>query len=164
MFERFARDVRRAVLAAAEEATTHRGDPRLGTEHLLYGLAAVGDQVTAELGITPERVHDELIAWDLEALGSVGLETGPEVVGAVPSRVRGWRRFARDRVPFTEGAKSALMRSLRICTTEGHRSIGTSHLLASLAVGGPRDPAVRLLYRLGLDPAVVEGRARSAWS
>lgn len=164
MFERFDGDVRRAVLAAAEEVTGRRGDPRLGTEHLLYGLAAVGDGVTVDLGITPERVHRELIAWDLEALGSVGLETDPDVVASVPIRHHRWWGPIKHHVPFTDGAKNALKRSLQICTSEGHRSIGTGHLLAGLAVGGPRDPAVRLLYRLGLDPAVVDQRARASLS
>lgn len=37
MFERFSEGVRGAVLAAAEDASGRRGDPRVGTEHLLLG-------------------------------------------------------------------------------------------------------------------------------
>lgn len=163
MFERFTAGARQAVQAAAEEASSGRGDPRLGTEHLLYGVAAVGDAVTTQFGLTPRLIHDELAAWDLDALGAVGLEPAPEVVEAAPPR-RPWRRWLpRRHVPLTQGAKEALKRSLRICLAEGHRSIGTSHVLAAVALGGPRDPAVRLLYRLGIDPGELDAAIRRYW-
>ena len=48
MFERFSRDARQAV-TAAQRAARELGHHRLGTEHLLLGIAAADDAAAATL-------------------------------------------------------------------------------------------------------------------
>lgn len=69
MFERFTKEARLVVRHAVEEAQT-RGDSRVGTEHLLIGVArspAVAD-VLLDIGI----IRAELDRMDQDALVSVG--------------------------------------------------------------------------------------------
>lgn len=161
MFERFSQDVRRAVLAAAEEASRRRGDPRLGTEHLLVGVAATDDPLFEALGISAEAVRRALDDLDTRALRAIGVDVGNDLLS--PEVTSRWRRCKRGHVPFTHGARNALHRSLQICLAEGHRVIGAAHLLAALAVGRPEDPAVRTLHHLGIHPADVESYNRRSW-
>src|SRR5690606_26058886 len=79
MFERFAPDVRRAVLEAAEEAAQRRDDPRLGTEHLLLGAVTIEDPVTEAFGLTAEVLRARLAEWDAGALQAVGIDGDVEV-------------------------------------------------------------------------------------
>jgi ATP-dependent Clp protease ATP-binding subunit ClpA len=159
MFERFGRDVRAAVVAASREAAELRGDRHVGTEHLLVGVAEAGSATIAAAGLTADDLRRALDGLDRLALGLVGvdvdLESVPGPLHPVPPR-------RRRHIPFTAGAKSSLRRSLHIAIDLGHRRIGSDHLLASLAVGGENDPAVRLLRTAGIDPADVEAHARSA--
>ena len=150
MFERFAEDVRRAVLEAADEASRRRGDPQLGTEHLLLGAVQVGDPITEAFGLTAEELRSRLAEWDLGALQAVGIEADVEVAPPAVGPRRGL--FPLGHVRFNRGAKQALKRALQICLDQGHRTIQVSHLLASLAVGGRNDPAVRLLRASGVEP------------
>lgn len=163
MFERFTKDVRRVVLLAAEETSLRRGDPRLGTEHLLYGVVANGDAWVADYGLTVDRIRSKLADLDVRALESVGIEAAIDEVP--PSPVRRRRRFLlpRHHVPFTAAAKRALERSLHICLAEGHKAISPTHLLAALAVAGGNDPAVRLLRSLGVEPAELDTAIRRSW-
>lgn len=163
MFERFTKDVRRAVLAAAEDASGRRGDPRVGSEHLLLGSVEVGNPVSDQFGLSPRGIRERLAEWDIQALRSVGIEADVGSLGPPPVRKRRGRFLPRGHVPFTQGAKDALERSLRICLAEGHRAITISHLLAGLALGGPGDPAVRLLRSLGVEPADLDAAIRHRW-
>jgi hypothetical protein len=63
-------------------------------------------------------------------------------------------------LPLTRGAKNALHRTLRIAIDLGHRQISSDHLLAGLTVGGPKDPAVRLLRACSVEPAELESAVR----
>jgi ATP-dependent Clp protease ATP-binding subunit ClpA len=166
MFERFGRDVREAVLIAAEEATRERGDPRIGTDHLLIGVIAVDESATSAHGIDAVRLRALLEQLDSRALEAVGIDVDLDGVSPRHSLRAGrrWSLGSRNHVPFTSAAKSALHRSLRICVDEGHRRITPSHLLASIVLGGPRDPAVRLLSAAGVDPSAVDAAIRQSWS
>ena len=73
MFERFTRNARLVVTHAVEEAES-RGDTRIGTEHLLIGVA----RSRSLEGLMPdvESLRAELEQMDREALASVGLDPG----------------------------------------------------------------------------------------
>ena len=104
MFERFTKDARLVVTHAVEEAES-RGDTRIGTEHLLIGVAR-----SASLeGLMPdvESLRAELDGMDREALASVGLD--PELIElAGPARQK-----KTAHIPFTSGAKDILKGALR---------------------------------------------------
>ena len=78
MFERFTKDARLVVTHAVEEAES-RGDTRIGTEHLLIGVA----RSPALEGLIPdvESIRAELDRMDREALASVGPGPGIDRVG-----------------------------------------------------------------------------------
>lgn len=163
MFERFTDDVRRAVLTAAEEASNRRGDPKLGTEHLLLGSACVGHPVADEFDLSPERIRARLVEWDARALRAVGIDADVESLQPPPSGKRLRRFLPRGHVPFNRAAKRALQRTLHICVAEGHRAVTVPHLLAALALGSHNDPAVRLLRSLGIEPADLDAAIRRSW-
>jgi ATP-dependent Clp protease ATP-binding subunit ClpA len=157
MFERFTRDARLVVTNAVEEAET-RGDSRVGTEHLLIGVARCGylEGVMPDL----ESIRAELDRMDREALASVGVDPGLIDAAASAPRKRS------GHIPFTGGAKEALKDALRAALELGHRHIGVEHIaLALTAVQGP-DRATQALRGLGLDPAMLRAsllrRAREA--
>jgi len=156
MFERLSADVRVAVLAATRAAAVRRGESRIGSDHLLVGVADAGSETADAAGLTVEALHDALDRLDEHALGAVGVET------QAVSRLRQWGWSRRSHLPFTPGAKKALERSLRIALDHGDRRLTTDHLLAALAVGGPNDRAVRLLRACWVEPAVLEAAARQA--
>jgi hypothetical protein len=143
MFERFTRSARLVVTHAVEEAES-RGDTRIGTEHLLIGVA----RSRSLEGVMPDvqSLRAELERMDREALASVGLDPGlVEVPGPA-------RRKRSGHIPFTSRAKDILKGALREALDLGHRHIGVEHIaLALIAVEGP-DRATGMLHGLDLDP------------
>ena len=157
MFERFTKEARLVVTHAVEEAE-NRGDSRIGTEHLLMGVA----RSRSLEGLMPsvESIRAELDRMDRDALISVGLDPGLiEVTGPAGRKTSG-------HIPFTSGAKDILKGSLRAALDLGHRHIGVEHIaLALTATDGP-DRATGVLRRLDLDPDALRSsllqRARRA--
>lgn len=147
---RFARATGLAVQHALEESAL-RGDPRIGTEHLLLGLLRDprAGPATA-LGVDLDRVREAVHALDVEALQAVGVDTGE------------FRPLAtvrdRRRRPFTSGAKFALGRTAGEVARSKDRRIDPNHLLAGLLAGRRPDPALAVLDRLGIDPEAVRAR------
>jgi ATP-dependent Clp protease ATP-binding subunit ClpA len=143
VFERFTRNARLVVTHAVDEAES-RGDTRIGTEHLLIGVA----RSRSLEGLMPdvESLRAELQHMDREALASVGLDPGlVEVSGPT-------RRKRSGHIPFTSGAKDILKGALREALDLGHRHISVEHIaLALTAVEGP-DRAMGILHGLDLDP------------
>jgi len=143
VFERFARNARLVVTHAVEEAET-RGDTRIGTEHLLIGVA----RSRSLNGLMPdvESLRAELERMDRKALTSVGLD--PRLIElAGPAR-----NGKTVHIPFTSGAKDILKGALREALDLGHRHIGVEHIaLALTAIEGP-DRATGVLNGLDLDP------------
>jgi Clp amino terminal domain, pathogenicity island component len=135
MFERFTDRARRVVVLAQEEARMLNHD-RVGSEHLLLGLARERDGVAARaltsLGITEAAVRQRV----------------EEVVG------RGKRPPPAAPIPFTSPAKKAMELSMREAMQLGHSYIGTEHLLLGLIRQG-EGPATEALARLGAEPAAV---------
>jgi ATP-dependent Clp protease ATP-binding subunit ClpC len=135
MFGRFTDEARRVLTLAQEEATgLHHS--RIGTEHILLGLAQEGDGIAAEalqaLGISPEAVSEQVCAMS----GS-----GQEAPAAGHNQ-------------YTLRAKKALDASLREALQLGHHHIGTEHILLGLLRVGD-GPAAQVLAELGADRSRV---------
>ena len=172
MFERFTEEARRVVVLAQEQARAADAE-QIAPVHLLLGVALAGGPGeralrAAGVGIGPLRnavrqvVADTGI--DAAALASIGVDLaevraraeeafGPGALAA-PRRKR-----SRGHLPFTAGAKDALVQSLRAAVQNGDRAIGSDHvLLGTLAV---ESPDVReVLRRLDVDADDLRRRLR----
>jgi ATP-dependent Clp protease ATP-binding subunit ClpC len=131
MFERFTDQARQVVVLAQEEARLMRHG-HIGTEHLLVGLARVGDDVAtpmlADHGLTPEKTRAEVVA----IIGVGNAEPGGQL-------------------PFTPAAHDALEATLRESLELGHDRVEPAHLL--LGVLRQRDSvARRVLAAAGAHP------------
>jgi ATP-dependent Clp protease ATP-binding subunit ClpC len=131
MFGRFTDEARR-VLALAQEEATGLHHSRIGTEHILLGLAHEDDGIAAEalqaLGIGPEAVREQVCA-----MGGHGQEAP-----------------AAGHNQYTLRAKKALDASLREALRLGHHHVGTEHILLGLVRVGD-GPAAQVLAELGAD-------------
>ncbi len=131
MFGRFTDEARR-VLALAQEEATGLHHSRIGTEHILLGLAHESDGIAAEalqaLGISPEAVRGQVCA-----MGGHGQEAP-----------------AAGHSQYTLRAKKALDASLREALRLGHHHVGTEHILLGLLRVGD-GPAAQVLAELGAD-------------
>jgi ATP-dependent Clp protease ATP-binding subunit ClpC len=82
MFERFT-DAARQVMVKAQEEARALGHDRIGTEHLLFGLAfeqdQIADRVLRSAGVTPERVRERVVM-----VVERGDEPGPRQNGFTP--------------------------------------------------------------------------------
>ena len=131
MFERFTEQAHQAVVLAEEEARLMRHG-HIGTEHLLVGLARVGDDVASPMlaahGLTAEKARAEVVA--IVGVGSA--EPGVQL-------------------PFTTAAHDALNATLRESLELGHDRVEPAHLL--LGVLRQRDGvARRVLSGAGAHP------------
>lgn len=111
--DRFADDARRAVQGAVE-AAEELGHPRVGSEHLLIGVASAGDG-----------------SRGADALAAAGL-TRDDVVRAVDARLVGDAGGPGRRRPFTPAARRVLEASLRVAHDERADSIDAGHILRAL--------------------------------
>ena len=146
MFERFTREARRAVTAAVEEAE-RRGDPSVGSEHLLIGVVGSAAPGTDLVGVSVGSLRDAWAEMDQTALAATGVDTDLPIDPG-PSRRRG-------HLPFTGGAKKVLEDTLREAIGMGSRRLEPEHILIALTLRPPRDPAIRLLERAGLSPDAI---------
>jgi ATP-dependent Clp protease ATP-binding subunit ClpA len=158
IFNRFAKEARRCVEAALEEAR-ELGHDSVGDEDLLLGILRVGEGMAAEalssLGVTLEDAREESEAMLAEALSTIGIsleEVRREAGEAFEMRIPDDRR-----IPFAPRAKKALEQALREALRLGDNRISGEHVL----LGVLRDEdgmAVRLLGNLGVAPASLEER------
>jgi hypothetical protein len=129
IFERFTDHARR-VLHLAQEEALHFRHTWIGTEHILLGLLAEGNGVSAkaleELDLTLEGVRFQVE----EAIG---------ISGTAPS----------GSPPFTTRAKKVLELSLREALHLGHNYIGTEHLVLGLVREGEGVAAQILIRQCG---------------
>jgi len=107
VLERFSDDARQVILHAQEECR-QLGHASVGVEHLLLGVART------DPALVPATADD--IRAQVVSLLSMGAQ-----------RVEG-------QVPFTNGAKGALERSLSNALAEGKGQIGPEHVLIALLV------------------------------
>ena len=143
MFERFSREARRAVTAAIEEAE-RRGDPTVGTEHLLIGVVSSAAPGTDLVGASVDTLREAWAAMDQAALAATGVEIELPTAPA-PTRRSG-------HLPLTGGAKQVLEDTLREAIGMGSRRLEPGHILIALTLRPPRDGVVRLIEHAGLSP------------
>jgi ATP-dependent Clp protease ATP-binding subunit ClpC len=158
IFNRFARETRRCVEAAVEEARA-LGHDSVGEEDLLLGIVRADEGVTAEalssLGVTLEGARDESEGMLSDALSSVGIsleEVRREAGDALDMSIPDDRR-----IPFSPRAKKVLERALREAVGLRDNYIGTEHVLLGI-LRNEDGTAVRMLARLGVSPEMLEGR------
>jgi hypothetical protein len=136
-FTRFTRRARQVIVLAQEEAVS-LGHSRVGTEHLLLGLALAEDESTApalaEAGLTADAIRERVAK--LETSGST-----------------------RRRRSFTRAAKRVLERSVREAHTLGDRYIGAEHILLGL-LDDERAGAGAIVRDLGADPEALRAKVR----
>ena len=151
MHETYPSDVRRAVTAAADEAI-RRGDRRIGTDHLLFGVLATAEpEAIAALGTDFDSASAAFDRLDVDALGSIGIRaTAPPV---------SLRQTTARRLPLTSASRAVLQRSLRYAVAaRGRRRIHSDNIILSLLDCTPPDPAAALLDVLGCDRAAIRDR------
>lgn len=132
------------MIVLAQQATGTLGGDRVGTGHLLLGIVeepqGLGGRVLESLGVTPERVREEV----------------PRTVG--PAQTDAAEPVPRVRqVPFTQQAKITLELALREALSLGHDYIGSEHLLLGL-IREDNHTALRVLGGCGLEPDLVRER------
>lgn len=173
MFERFTRAARDVVVRAQEEAV-ELGDSRIGTEHLLLGVAYRDSTVLASLGIDRAALLATVAdvrrdGLDAAALATIGIDLdavrrsveesfGP---GALAGRRRCRRGPLSGHVPFSPRAKRALERSFREALELRDDRIGSEHILLALA-SEPDTGAAAVLRRCGTTPDAVRAATLAA--
>jgi ATP-dependent Clp protease ATP-binding subunit ClpC len=158
IFNRFARETRRCVEAAVEEARM-LGHDSIGDEDLLLGILRADKGVAAEalssLGVTLEGARDESEGMTSDALSSVGIsleEVRREAGDAFDMSIPDDRR-----IPFSPRAKKVLERALREAVRLRDNHLGTEHVLLGI-LRNEDGTAVRMLARLGVSPEALEER------
>ena len=158
IFNRFAKEARRCVEAALEEARM-LGHDSIGDEDLLLGILRADEGVAAEalssLGVTPEGAREESEGMLSDALSSIGIsleEARREAGDAFDMSIPDERR-----IPFSPRAKKVLERALREAVRLRDNHLGTEHVLLGI-LGNEDGMAVRMLGRMGVSPEVVEER------
>jgi ATP-dependent Clp protease ATP-binding subunit ClpA len=128
-FERFTRKARQVVQVAQEESEA-LGHGRVGTEHLLLGLARADDEtitpILADAGLTADRVRERVATW----------------------------QYPQRRRTFTGFAKKALEQSLVEARDLGDSYIGAEHVLLGV-LASDRFGSVEIVRDLGADPAAL---------
>ncbi|MFE2147982.1 Clp protease N-terminal domain-containing protein [Streptomyces sp. NPDC059456] len=159
MFERFTRDARDTVTGAVAEAR-RTGAATVTEEHLLLALLELGaldplgvDRAAVAADLAAARRRGGMSRADEEALADLGIDLtavlsrveethGEGALAAAAPRRRTLGSSLRSalgrpepesrHVPFTQGAKKTLEKSLRIALGRGDRHISALHLLLAL--------------------------------
>ncbi|HEX5188300.1 MAG TPA: Clp protease N-terminal domain-containing protein [Streptosporangiaceae bacterium] len=169
MFERFTAQARQAVHLALSEAKVLGAD-RIGTEHLLLGLAHARSGPAADAlraaGLDAAKLRPlasaraEGAPLDVDALALLGIDLdqvrraaeaafGPGALDR-PARPAG----SRTRFRMTQDAKDAMAAGLRVAHGRHDRELTSGHLLAGLIEQGDNE-ALRLLAAADVDPAAL---------
>jgi post-segregation antitoxin (ccd killing protein) len=132
-------DRARTVVRLAFDRAKLENAPGVGTEHLLAGILAEGDnlavRVLGALEITPDRIERELARQQ-------STETG---------QARG----------FTAAAAQAMSSSVAESLTIGHNYVGTEHVLLGL-IAEPDGVAGHVLRALGAEPRLARRAVAAA--
>ena len=186
MFERFTDRARDVVRRARDEARDEGRRP-VGTEHLLLGVLADGDnlavRVLADLGVRAEDLRAAVARnvgrggvglgdADAAALREIGIDLaaivarieesfGPDALRQPPPPPRRWGRRRYEGGPFSPRAKKVLELSLREAIRLRHRHIGTEHILLGLLREGNGLAAV-VLTEAGVDLTDLRRRVEAA--
>jgi ATP-dependent Clp protease ATP-binding subunit ClpA len=158
IFNRFAKETRKCVVAAVEEARM-LGHNSVGDEDLLLGILRADDGVAAEalssLGVTLEDARKESEGMHSDALAGIGIsleEVRSEAGYAFEMRIPDYRK-----IPFSPRAKKVLERALREAVRLRDNYLGTEHVLLGI-LSNEDGTAVRMLDRMGVSPEMLEGR------
>jgi 2-iminobutanoate/2-iminopropanoate deaminase len=131
LWQRFTHRARRSILLAHDEATAARRR-QIGVEHLLAGLARMGEGVA------------------IEALGWLGVDLGALYEDLHRRSGRGpEERAPGEELGFTPEAQRVLQRAYELSRERDDRHIGTEHLLLAL-VEEPQGSASDRLRRYGV--------------
>ncbi len=144
----------------AREEARRRGDRRVGTEHLLLGLARE-PQLAEAVGCELHNARDALDTLDREAIAATvgaSLDAPPiptDDIAELPPKPT-LKAVLRDRLPLTPAAKTALRTSGK--DLRHGRSITPQQVLLTLLELEPPDPSAELLAALGADRAAIRKR------
>ncbi|MEA3306296.1 MAG: Clp protease N-terminal domain-containing protein, partial [Elusimicrobiota bacterium] len=130
MGTRFTERAQRVILIAQEEAKRLNHD-YVGTEHILLGLVALGEGVSAQV-LTNLNVDIRKVRSEIE-----------KIVGT------GDNMMLLGEIPFTPRAKKVLEYAVEEAQHMGHTYIGTEHILMGL-IREEEGVAARVLDNLGL--------------
>jgi ATP-dependent Clp protease ATP-binding subunit ClpA len=148
MFERFQQDARMIVVSAQEESRD-LGHNRIGTVHLLLGLAKDEDGTAGhalrEHGVRLDDLRARVVRLagagnlanplDGQALAAIGIdldEVRRTVEASFGAGALDRGRRTKGHLPFTPQANKSLERSLRSAIALKHKSICSGHLLLGL--------------------------------
>ena len=143
------------VIEFAIDESRKLGHSHVGTEHLLLGLVRegghVGAKVLESLGLTLEKVRDQVIA----TLGLPRREVGASAPESVPPHVFGTHpqstgQFTGPFDRFTDRAKRVLALAQDEAIRFNHNYIGTEHILIGL-IREEEGVAARVLRTLGVE-------------
>jgi ATP-dependent Clp protease ATP-binding subunit ClpA len=170
MFERFTSDARQAVHLALSEARV-LGASRIGTEHLLLGVAHGRSGAAVEAlraaGLDPPTLRRLTVTQpgsaplDADSLAVLGIDLdevrraaeaafGPGALDR-PARPAGSRT---TRARMTREAKEAISLSLQVARARHDYALTAGHLLAGLIDQGDNE-AVRVLQAANVDPVAL---------
>jgi ATP-dependent Clp protease ATP-binding subunit ClpA len=132
--------LREALQLAADEARW-LGQPYIGTEHMLLGLARSSEEALTDLlrtlEISPEQIRRRARRLLQEGITEISIEQA--------------KRVAR----LSELSRRVLNGAEQIAEQMGHKNVGLGHLLLVLA-GERRSVCARLLREAGFDSAALE--------
>jgi ATP-dependent Clp protease ATP-binding subunit ClpA len=162
MFNRFSAEARVSFVAAATEAT-RRGDRRIGTDHLLIGLAVDPTSLAAQaIGVDVTALRAALDALDRDALATLGITVADDTTVAPPDRltVPSASTVGRipGRVPLTSAVKEVLGDALGEAVKARSKQLSGEFMLLALLRRGAADPAIALLRSLGCAPEDIRSR------
>jgi ATP-dependent Clp protease ATP-binding subunit ClpC len=142
MFERFT-DHARHVMELANQEAQRFGNPYVGTEHLLWGLAKENHGVAATV---LAHFHVDLgpLRREVDAL----LKTRPHVEGV-------------EKLPQSAHAKEAIQYAIEEARAMHHNYVGTEHILLGL-MRNSETVAAQVLANLGLRLDAVREEVRKA--
>jgi len=140
MFERFTEHARHVIELAGREAQRF-GNPYVGTEHLLWGLAKENHGVAATV---LEHFHVDLrpLRREVDEL----LKTRPHVESV-------------EKLPQSGHAKEAVQHAVEEARSMHHNYVGTEHLLLGL-MRNSETVAAQVLANLGLKLEEVRDEVR----
>lgn len=147
MFALYTEQARRALVLAQEGARQSR-HRQINTAHLLLGVVEAGDNV------------------GVQALGSVGIDTGEKVRDAIEAVTPPGKYEVVGHIPVAEEARLSLVRAFRWSIELGNATylppdsaegyVGVEHVLLSL-LDKQTDTAALALGTLNQEPGVLRG-------
>jgi hypothetical protein len=148
-----------ALYLRAREEARRRGDRRTGTDHVLLALFE-DPSIEAVLGVNQQHARRALESLDHDALGPLGLGSGPDApplpMRAVPKKPTIRAVMKKDRFRMTPAAKKVLEEAVK--PNRRKTQVTAQQVLAQILTLQPPDPAAVLLGALGVNRSEVRRR------